>query len=531
MLFSFRRITENRTKIIGVLIVEILVLLQGLYCYASISSSKSVLLVTFIAMILIAVISFLVFSKINSSEKSINRVFLGAVLILGSCYLVIFPPNTVPDEIFHFQASYKYSDVLFGEEVNSKEITIRNEDKVLFEDGAIALSEDRYRYVLDNFKLFASEKGTSTSSVVSSFGIDGNPPQTKFASVAGISLGKILGLGAYPLYYLGRLFNLIMFAALAFWAVKITPFGRNIFRAVALLPMTLHLAASYSYDAAIIGMGLLLTAFCLKAIYGEGLLEKSTIVGIGVLTFLIAPCKVIYAAISLLVLLIPKERFPSHRICCAVKGGILLLAIIGALILRSSSLLGLAGVDGGSTISSSGEIPLDKRGDETGHFYDIGDVLANPLDVFLMYIASIGTLGAWYLETAIGGSLGWFQKEIISSDLITYSFVVLLLLASLKSEDNNRKITPVLRAFLVGIGLIVFILSAASMLLGHTFVGEHHIEGVQGRYFLPIVPLLLFALQNEKIVYRGNPIAIILVGFVALNLLYLNNILAVALSL
>lgn len=531
MLKNLSSIAENKSRIAVVAIVVVLVLLQGLYCYDSISTSKSVLLLCGIAIILIIAIALLLFSKLCDTDKGINRVFLGALLILGSFYLVIFPPNTVPDEVYHFQASYKYSNAVLGEAIGDNEISIRNEDQVLFEDTSIMVSSERYRSVINNFELFASHNGTLEQSLVSSFAIGNNPPQTKIASVTGIILGKVLGLGAYPLYYLGRLFNLIVFALCAFFAVKLTPCGKNIFRAVALLPMTLHLAASYSYDVAIIGMSFLLTALCLKAIYESGPIGKATLIGIGILVFLIAPCKVIYSLIALLVLFIPKERFSSRRICYLVKGGILLVALVGALVFRASSLFGLAGLTDTSGGSSNGAAQLDTRGTETGYFYSLSDIISDPIGTFLMYVSTFGYRGDWYVETTVGGSLGWFQVELIASDLIVYAFVAILLLSSFNSKDNNKEISPLFRTALILIFIIVGVLAGASMLLGYTFIGEKYIEGVQGRYLLPVLALLLFALRNNKIVYKGNPVIPILIGSFALNLLYLNNIFAIALSI
>lgn len=531
MLKYFSSIAENKSRIAAVAIVVVLVLLQGLYCYDSISASKSVLLLCGIAVILVIVIALLLFSKLCDTEKGINRVFLGALLLAGSFYLVIFPPNTVPDEVYHFQASYKYSNAVLGEGIGDSDISIRNEDRVLFEDDSIIVSSEHYRNILNNFELFASQSGATEQTLVASFGLDGNPPQTKIASVVGICLGKVLGLGAYPLYYLGRLFNLIVFALCAFFAIKLTPCGKNIFRAVALLPMTLHLAASYSYDVAIIGMSFLLTALCLKAIYESGPIGKATLIGIGILVFLIAPCKVIYSLIALLVLFIPKERFSSRRICYLVKGGILLVALVGALVFRASSLFGLAGLSDASGGSSNGVTQLDTRGAETGHFYSLSDVISDPIGTFLMYVSTFGYRGDWYVETTVGGSLGWFQVELIASDLIVYAFVAILLLSSFNSKDNNREISPLFRTALILIFIIVGVLAGVSMLLGHTFIGEKYIEGVQGRYLLPVLPLLLIALRNSKIFYKGNPVIPILIGGFALNLLYLNNIFAIALGI
>ena len=71
---------------------------------------------------------------------------------------------------------------------------------------------------------------------------DRNPTLYLF-SAAAVFLAYVFHLGFVPALMLGRTANLIVFALLAALAVKAAPFGRRVFAAAALLPMTLHLAA------------------------------------------------------------------------------------------------------------------------------------------------------------------------------------------------------------------------------------------------------------------------------------------------
>ncbi len=78
----------------------------------------------------------------------------------------------------------------------------------------------------------------------------------------------MLHLGFAPALFLGRLANLLLFAALAALAVKVAPFGKRVFTVAALLPMTLHLAASFSRDAPLLGLCFAFTALLLDAAFG-----------------------------------------------------------------------------------------------------------------------------------------------------------------------------------------------------------------------------------------------------------------------
>ena len=96
---------------------------------------------------------------------------------------------------------------------------------------------------------------------------DRNPTLYLF-SAAAVFLAYVFHLGFVPALMLGRTANLIVFALLAALAVKAAPFGRRVFAAAALLPMTLHLAASFSRDSLLLGLAFAFTALCMQAIFG-----------------------------------------------------------------------------------------------------------------------------------------------------------------------------------------------------------------------------------------------------------------------
>ena len=44
----------------------------------------------------------------------------------------------------------------------------------------------------------------------------------------------------------------------------------------------------------------------------------------------------------------------------------------------------------------------------------------------------------------------------------------------------------------------------AALWIGWTPVTYSHIEGVQGRYFLPFLPMVLLAFKNRVVIFRKN---------------------------
>ena len=163
-------------------------------------------------------------------------------------------------------------------------------------------------------------------------------PLLYLPSAAAVFLAYALHLGFVPALLLGRLANLLVFAALASAAVRCAPFGRRMFAAAALLPMTLHLAASFSRDAMILGLCFAFTALFLDAMFGRsgGPLPWPRLLGLGVCGALLAPAKVVYLPLALLALVLPASRLGARA---GLKKGGYLAACLALLLLFNSAFL------------------------------------------------------------------------------------------------------------------------------------------------------------------------------------------------
>ena len=78
--------------------------------------------------------------------------------------------------------------------------------------------------------------------------------------------------------------------------------------------MTLHLAASFSRDAALLGLAFLFTALCLQAVFGgEGKpMPARRLAALAVCGVLLAPAKVVYLPLAALFWLIPAVRMGAR---------------------------------------------------------------------------------------------------------------------------------------------------------------------------------------------------------------------------
>lgn len=105
---------------------------------------------------------------------------------------------------------------------------------------------NRFELVVDNTK-WIKQSGMglyfSLSKARNSF--------TYIPMIIGCIIGLAVRLGTIPLMYLMRLSNFVVYLILTYYAIKITPYAKNVLFVLASLPYTLQFAFSMNYDAMI----------------------------------------------------------------------------------------------------------------------------------------------------------------------------------------------------------------------------------------------------------------------------------------
>jgi uncharacterized membrane protein len=109
----------------------------------------------------------------------------------------------------------------------------------------------------------------------------------------------------------------------------------------------------------------------------------------------------------------------------------------------------------------------------------------------LRAVSTFGMQAGVYLRTLVG-TLG--QLDIQLPELVYFAYPALLLAAAATDPHDPAALTPLRRLALVALFACVSLGVLTLAYLGWNPVGERWIHGVQGRYFLPALPLLLVAL-------------------------------------
>ena len=527
---------EQRTLSVGVWVALALgafaLVGMGVYSFFTYHTGY-VLALMGVALVVYAAVALLMLRSYIRTGTLGTPAFVVALLGLGLMYCVAFPPGSVPDEGYHFAASYRYSDMLLGGVIDEDTFELRADDAAFREEVVSLQRADRHAFSsMREVGTWTLQDGSPESfTTMAPFDFSSNLPQQKVASSLGIVLARLLNLGSIPLFYLGRAFNLLSFAALAGLAFHICRMGKNIIAVVSMFPMTLHLAASYSYDTAVIGMALVFCALVFSAIASNEELSRGKQAALVIVAVLLAPCKVVYVLLVGLVLLIPADHFGNVRTSRIFKALTILAAVLSLVLVRAGSLLSYVGPDVTAVAGSATAPALDTRGAETGTFYSLGGLLVDPVGSIALFARSLVENGEFYIESTVGGSLGWFQAELIAPDYVTYALVLVLVVATLRASDDRACLTwrgRALAAAIAAAGLLALLLVFA---LSWTFDTEAIIQGMQGRYLIPFVPVLAIACRPRGVVVRHAFAPIAVPAVVCLNSCLLIGLLGTMLSL
>jgi uncharacterized membrane protein len=288
-------------------------------------------------------------------------------------------------------------------------------------------------------------------------------------------------------------FNLLLFVLVVSYAVHRIPFGKELLFGVSILPMTLHLAASYSYDVLLISGFFLLTAVCMDFAYHA---EKVRVVDILLLAAVMAiagPCKMVYAVFAGLCLLIPVKKFGGWG-----------RWLISAVCVLGAWVLAMVLINGQTVASYASETDnyISWAG-EAG--YSMNLLLHQPVHTMQMFFRTmVWQAELWHLSM-LGAYLGNLDTVLDVPYLVILGLTGCLLALAFRKPGDQIEIRPLQKCWIWFLCLVCTGALMLSMLLAWTPLSSKIICGVQGRYFLPFLPAFLLTLKNDTIVLTKNP--------------------------
>lgn len=430
--------------------------------------------------------------------------FAVSYLLVSLLFTFVLPPYSSPDEEAHFNSAYKLANKFEGytarQQIDETIYTRVEDHNSVIEDKYTTVVT--YEYITENlFKASGDNSIVSDSNNWVVYDFDG----VYTMGALGILTGKLLNLGYLPMMYLGRLFNLLLFTICLYFAIKITPTGKEVFMVLSFLPITMHITNSFSRDTFVISLGFLFVAYLLKLIHQEENYKLWQLALLAVICILLAPSKFIYSVMCVLVLLLHKEKLGFKSNIKLNKKQFVLMGVgFGALVLILGIVMYKTNGWVFNYVLSSFQVPVPLEElmlTNPLSTFNIGLILSYPVVFIKLVLNTIYTNGAYYIKSIAGGVLGY--NSVIISDAFIFIILVLVLISICSTPNDRYELRTKDRLSFIAVFCLVAAL-VVYVAVTWTPVIDKTIYGIQGKYLIPAMPLLLIASKNKVFIVKND---------------------------
>ena len=382
---------------------------------------------------------------------NIHKIYRIVGLCFGLIYLVMIPVYCVPDEQIHYWATYNLSNQVMG-------IGTGDDGTVMMRADDVALPvkvEYKSREEYDAY-LVSAVKGirVSDNKMVDSGYLfkEASISYCYVVPMLGILLGRILGLGAVYVFWLGRFFNLLIFVFGMSYAIKKTPIAKMGFFAIGLFPIVLQQAASYSHDMVINLLSFMVIAislsFYLTEIANRRLVDYIVYaISLGLLIPLKGYSYAIFLAFPIWIII--KDFKANKRVDRRMIIPLAIPCLYNVLLVIYRH-LGLTKTQSVTSSSIFGDHIISWCG-EPG--YSIQMFIDDPaLLISIIYNTAKKYFGTFWLD-AIGHALGWLNIEIPM--VLSLIWVLLIALMFVKRKEENLALSGVDKLFFTALSVCV----------------------------------------------------------------------------
>ena len=405
--------------------------------------------------------------------KFYNKIAI-AIVLSGSLFVVSSPNLDIPDENAHFARALYVADFHAYLPKKDKDLKVSDDVSKVTKEFKVPLKQTG----LDKIKVSFKKVHSSLFIVTNASSFIPYIPQ-----VIGIWIARILGLSLLWLVILGRFCNLVCYALITRLAIKKAKGFEILFGSIALLPMCVYLAASFSTDGMVNALTFYLIAQFCYLINREQKVSLRDMIIFATLSLVLATMKLPYVLLVGLVLFIPKEKMTIKKNYLYAAILIFVTAILSFLWLKQSSDINASKVTHGAN-------PVDKIKFTIAHanvFFKT--FLREWIDLIPNKIDSLFTFG--WLTYGLGNISRYY--------LIFLSCILLM----------TPQTLPLPKISKIGTGLVATVISIVILMTSYLMWGQTadiSFLGVQGRYFTGVLVLLGLFTNFSSVFYPQNNI-------------------------
>ena len=438
--------------------------------------NKTILFIIY-TIIFIIIFVYLVLFIYKSKNLTHERLFLYVVPAMFALFLICTPTLKNHDEPFHWYRIYDIAQGnLFTKMINGEpkaDAPREIYDMELYDNTKDLVYSD----LIKQYAYQITENSNHVYITLSTTAIY-NPIQY-LPQVIGTFISSKLTDRPIIMAYCARITNMIITACILYLSIIIIPYGKKILLLLMCIPISVEGFTSMSPDALTISIAFLFVAYVLK-LFNEKEIKitlKDKIVLL-CMAIVLSLCKIVYLPIVGLLLILPKDKFKTRKEQMITIGGIIGIATlinISWLIVSASYLVTFR--DGDSKIQ-------------------LAYILQHPIKYIEMLLYTLNIETGKYFYSMFGGELGWDEYMQTYSCVPAILGVLYVFFAS--TEKDIKDIFNLYQKVIIWLIILAIVfLIFTSLYIQWSPVENTVITGVQGRYFIPILPLVAFSMLNN----------------------------------
>lgn len=432
----------------------------------------------FFIVITLAITVYVIFISIYLRYRKnikVENIFLITIPVICLFYIICMPTFKNHDEIYHWYRAYEVSTGKLMEEVDGDTL-----GTILPQSISDVTTDDwqsiTYAKVRDSLNAELDKENTallySETSAVYSF-------VQYIPQAIGIFITRIFTDKVLLLAYGGRIINMVFSIILIYFAIKKIPFGKKILLLLSFIPIAIEGFSSLSPDAMTISMAFFYIAYILSLAFSKEnhIIDGKKIAILTVLSVIMAMCKIVYLPLILLLFIIPKEKFKNEK---KIKN----IFIIGAIaVVLNLIWLMVAGI----------YLSHFREGDSS---IQVISILTNPIKYLQNCLYTVNLNGQEYIYSMFGGELGWGELVQLNS-IVPYILCFILIWITITDQTIKDKFKLYQKVWITIAAIAVVGLIFTSLYVQWTTIGSDSVLGIQGRYFIPILPLVALLIGSQ----------------------------------
>lgn len=437
----------------------------------------------------------------------LETIFLVIFLPFGLLFVAMIPPGWNTDEPDHTYRIYQLSrgnllsepvispfgNHAFGGEVPAGLVNLYK-DAGVRDAGASAVDKTKKANdLVESHPDITKYKSNGEKTNINFSGAALYSPVTYAFYIPVFWIGKLFSLSFFSILIIARIVGLLAVGLTIYFAIKYIKVGKWIVFFVGLLPTTIIQAASVGADGVLIGAALAFTAYWVNCVFNKSGIGLRHYLVLGLIGAILALMKLAYAPMLLLILVLPfvvRARVTKKSIITALI--VTILALVPALVWT----LMVSYIDTNSNLQAN--FPLQKE-----------FILEHPLTylktLYYTFLTPMQTPLEGMYGTAIWGSVSLPAAFTFIASAIAVLTTTVKDPRELSLSRLSARSRTIWRVSLLATVAVTTTVIATALYIYSSTLHQSSIIGLQARYFVPLLPLILLGIygnfiKNQKIV-------------------------------